>query len=275
MIQPVVVTGLVLLAALWLAAWIMQDQAIFPTGFANQRVPSGPPRPDIERVWVQIDPAAPENRVEAWFLPGIGRSASSPGPAVMFFHGNGTLIDYSLDYADLYTGLGVSVLLPEYRGYGRSGGSPSQRGIAADMVRFREWLDARAEVDPTRIIYHGQSLGGGVAADLAAVRPPAALILQSTFTSVTAIALRFGVPPFVLRHPFRTDQVLPRLRCPMLIVHGREDEIIPVLHGRRLHELAPRSRYAELDGRHNDFPRDWDEFGELIGGFLGEAGLLP
>lgn len=109
----------------------------------------------------------------------------------------------------------------------------------ADAVRFRDWLTAQPEVDG-RIIYHGLSLSGGVAAALATERPPAPLILECTFTSMEAMAHRHLLPGFLCRHPFRTDRVIAQLNCPILIMHGRRDNTIPVTHGHRLHDLAPR-----------------------------------
>lgn len=257
------------------ACWWMQDSMIFPNVEANQGAPAGPSRADIEQVWIPLDGAANGARVEGWFIAGRGRRVGNPGPAVVFFHGNGALIDYSLDIADLYTQLGCSVLLPEYRGYGRSGGAPTQAGITRDMELFRDWLDARPEVDRSRVIYHGQSLGGGVAAALAESRPPAALILQSTFTSITAIARTIGMPGFLVRHPYPTDMTLAHLHIPMLIIHGDQDRIIPPTHGRRLHEIAAGSRYVELNGGHNDLPHDWAAFGELIEQFMKDAAFRP
>ncbi len=79
----------------------------------------------------------------------------------------------------------------------------------------------------------------------------------------------------ICRHPYRTDEVVARLGRPLLILHGRGDDIIPVAHGRRLHELAKGSTYVEMDAAHNDFPRDWNEYGRALGGFLSASGLMP
>jgi pimeloyl-ACP methyl ester carboxylesterase len=80
---------------------------------------------------------------------------------------------------------------------------------------------------------------------------PEALILESPFTSVASFAAGFGAPAFIVRHSFRTDEVLPRLACPVLILHARDDEVVPVAHGRTLAGLAPRAEFVELDGSHN------------------------
>ncbi|WAS96711.1 alpha/beta hydrolase [Nannocystis punicea] len=252
------------------ASCTLQERVIFPREYANQRALASPPA-GVTPLW---SPAADGTRVEAWFVPGRGASAERPGPAVMFFHGNGELIDHQLALAASYAARGVSVLLPEYRGYGRSQGKPSQAAIVGDMLRFHDELAARPEVDRARVVFHGRSLGGGVASALAAVRPPAALILESTFTSLAALARKHGLPEALCRHPFRTDRVLPALQRPVLILHGSEDEMIPVAHGRSLHTSAPGSTYVELPGGHNDFPRDRPAYERALDAFLRASGVL-
>lgn len=251
-------------AVFCIAACSLQDSMVFPRHVANQGTPAGPPRSGIEQHWLDIDGA----RIEAWYIPAPGRTAENPGPAVMFFHGNGALIDYSLNIADIYTSLGVSVLLPEYRGYGRSGGRPSEGGIAADMIRWHDWLAKQPGVNTDQVIYHGQSLGGGVAGALSRSHPPAALILHSTFTSITAIAAHMGVPAFLVRNKFHTDEVLKSYQGPLLIMHGLQDTAIPVAHGRELARIAAtHAIYIEGPGGHNDYPDDL-ELRRIIKDFL-------
>lgn len=244
--------------------WTLQSRLLFPRGAAGPALATLDRR-EGEAIWLKCDDGV---AVEAWFLPGVGRTSRSPGPAVIYLHGNGEIIEQCLGQARLYTQRGISVLLPEYRGYGRSGGSPSETTIGADMVEFYDRLLQRAEVDRSQVILHGRSVGGGVAAHLALQRPPAALVLESTFTSVASFAWRFGLPPALCTNPFHTDRVVPILDRPILILHGADDEQIPPEHGRRLHALAPGSVYAELSGGHNDFPRDQDGYERAIFGFL-------
>lgn len=251
-------------------ACALQERLIFPRDYARGRTQATPR--GVESVWITADDGS---RVEAWLVPGAGVGPGAPGPLALFFHGNGELIDTNLDTAALYTQWGVSVLLAEYRGYGRSQGDPSQAAIVADMARFYDLMAARPEVDPARIIFHGRSLGGGVAAALAAERPPAALILESTFTSLAALARSRGLLESLCRHPFRTDRVLPGLGKPVLILHGADDELIPPAHARQLHAITPGSQFVELPGHHNDFPGDPAAYAAAVRGFLKTSGCLP
>ena len=252
----------------WLAViYVAQDSLIFPGAARPRPTTPGPTEPGIEQLWIT---SADGPRVEAWFKLGKGRSPRSPGPAVIYFHGNSDLIDYRWKSVRRYLDAGISALAVEYRGYGRSEGHPSERALIADAIRFYDGLKARPAVDAERIFFHGLSLGGGVAAGLAVHRPPAALILECTFSSIACMAGQYWAPELLCRHPFRSDEALSRLQAPVIIFQARRDELFPVEHGRRLHECAPDSRYVELDCAHPDFRTDWDS----IYAFLADAGLL-
>ena len=194
---------------------------------------------------------------------------------MVFFHGNAELIDYQNDVVSYYHGLGCSVLLPEYRGYGRSTGVPSQDNIRADAVQFYDMLIQRPDVDHARIFFHGRSIGSAVAIDVATERKPAALIIQSAFTNAASMAHGYLAPGFLLKSPFRNDRSLAGLDVPMLIFHGSHDEIIPVAHGRALHALLPQATYVELNCGHNDFPGpDGEKFHRALEAFLREAKIV-
>ncbi|MEE9212199.1 MAG: alpha/beta hydrolase [Phycisphaeraceae bacterium] len=228
----------------------------------------GPP-PGVEAIWID----SPRGPVEAWFMPGDAVCAESPGPAVIFAHGNAELIDHYADDFQPYRRLGVSVLLVEFRGYGRSAGSPSQRAITEDFVRFHGVLAARPDVDTNRLVYHGRSVGGGAVCALASTRPPAAMILQSAFTSVADIARRLLVPRVLVLDPFDNRKVVSQLDCPTLILHGRQDRIIDFAHAEALHAAAPRSTLIGYDCGHNDEPPQ-DLYWHAIEQFLRDSGVL-
>jgi pimeloyl-ACP methyl ester carboxylesterase len=263
----------VVYAAYCTALYAMQDRFIFPREIAGSGRPVGSLPRGVESVWIEVGTAERPVRVEAWYAGPTAGAAGGKAPAVVFCHGNAELIDSALDHVRGWRERGYAVLLPEYRGYGRSGGAPCQRDLVADAGRFYDLLAARPEVDAARIVIHGRSLGGGVACQLAAARPCAALVLESTFTSVAGFTWSMGAPPILCTSPFRSDRVLPTLGRPVLILHGAQDEIIPVAQGRRLHEITPGSAYAEIAGGHNDFPADWGAYWRALDPFLSEQGL--
>lgn len=256
----------------WCATlYFYQDQLLFPIDAAG--VPLNRPGPRVEVRRLDI---GGNRQVESWFLPAASNNDNRPRPAVMYFHGNAELIDYQDSAPAGYHQVGCSVLLPEYRGYGRSGGEPSEEAILEDAIKFYDQLCARPDVDSSRIVFHGRSLGGGFATQLAMKRPPAALILESTFTSVAEMAYSYGVPAFLAKNPLRTNRVLSYVRCPLLIFHGTQDTIIPIEHGRALHQLVPAATYIEYDCGHNDFPgpRNEADYWKRIYRFLADAKLI-
>lgn len=211
-----------------------------------------------------------DGNVEALFFAAPGACAEKPAPLAVFCHGNAELAAQQAWLVEHYHALGYSVLLPEYRGYGSSAGRPSQTAIVSDAETFLGLALQRSDVDPARLVIHGRSLGGGVAAQLAAAHPAAGLILESTFTSLAAMAGNYYVPEFLARHPFHTDHVLRTSNAPVLIVHGSHDRVIPVEHARRNRALARRAHYVEYACDHHDFPGRgneealWEEIREFL-----------
>ncbi|MEX0745506.1 MAG: alpha/beta hydrolase [Phycisphaeraceae bacterium] len=253
---------------LWaLAVWFVQRAMLFPRHLAN-RPPAIPAPADAEAWWLDT----PAGRVEAWLLPGEGASADAPRPAVIFAHGNGERIDFWPAGLERYRDMGVTVLLPEYRGYGRSAGKPTAAGILDDFVRFRDRLAARDDVDADRIIYHGRSLGGAVLGSLAKDHPPAAMVLESSFSSTIDVARRYFVPGFMVRDRFDAVGTLRDYPGPVLLLHGRHDSIIPPSHAQRMHDAARHSELVWFDTNHNDVMPE-GPYWEAIETFLGRAGL--
>lgn len=213
-----------------------------------------------EQVWLERGGV----RSEAWFLPARGESRG-PAPLLIFTHGNGELIDDWAREFDTPRGWGVAVLLVEYPGYGRSGGAPSETSIANAIVAAYDWASARRDVDPRRIVAYGRSLGGGAACALAREREVAALVLESAFTSVRALAARLYVPGFLILDPFENLSCVASFPRPVLLIHGEQDEIVPVGESRALHAAAPRSELVVFrDCGHNDCPRPWPNLFEFL-----------
>ncbi len=189
-------------------------------------------------------------RLYAWHVVGH-RADGESAKAVLFFHGNAEPIHGRRDLHGLLQRAGWDVLVVAYRGYPGSEGRPSQRGIARDARAL--WVHATGAlgIAPARLVVHGKSLGGGVAAQLAVEARPAALVLESTFTSVADIAARqlpFLPVRALLRHRFDTAALAPRLDLPLLVLHGDADPVIPVAHGRALAARLPDARYVEVAG---------------------------
>jgi hypothetical protein len=259
-------------AAYYALAWTLQRAIVFPRYLPRYAKQAAPP-PGVEILHI----ASPEGPVEGWFFPAPGASATSPRPAVICAHGNAEVIDRWVEEARRYQALGFHVLLPEYRGYGRSAGRPSEAAIAEDFPRFHDGLAARPEVDRERIVYHGRSLGVAAVLALAVARPPRALILQSGFTSVTDMARGYLLPRAMVRDPFDNLAALRATTAPVLILHGERDTIVPPEHARALAAAAgPRARFVTMDCDHNDCPPadELDEFWTGVETFLRSAGAL-
>ncbi len=235
------------------------------------RVPPQPPAiAGMERLWLETG----SDRVEAWFLPGAGHHPERRQPLLVVFHGNGEVIDFLPEQMAGARGLGMGVLLVEYPGFGRSGGAPSEARITATAVAAFDTAARRHDVDPSRIVVFGRSLGGGAACALARRQPVRAVILQSPFTSVRAFSRQFLLPGFLVRDRFDNRAALKQFQGPVLIFHGRHDDIIPFRHGQELARTARSARLVELACAHNDCPPDLTSFWHTVGEWLREQGVL-
>lgn len=249
-----------------LALYFLQDRMLFMAaaagpGFQESRIPSG-----THRIWISLTDGS---RIEAWFYSAATASESSPASTVIYAHGNAELIDQQESIVKNYTSRGINVLLAEYPGYGRSTGSPSQSTITEALEKLHAQLIMLNTVDPKRLIYHGRSLGTGAVAQLAHVHPPIAMVFESPFRSVSSFCWRYGVPPFIAKNPFRTDEVLKSLNVPVVILHGTSDITIPIEHSRALVKINPHAVLVELDATHNDDminsdPRAWTAIDSML-----------
>lgn len=254
-------------AAYALLLFLLQRQIIYPGRYLRV---SGPPPAGV----VPLSVITATGRSEAWLIPPLRRKQGERRPLVIFFHGNGEVIDYLPEQVEGFRELGMGVLLVEYPGFGRAEGTPTEKSITETAVAAYDAVLQREEVDAQRIVFFGRSLGGGAACALAARRPGAALILQSTFSSIREIAGSYLVPGFLVRDVFDNGRVLTAYPNPVLLFHGSRDTTIPPEHSRRLVRLTPRARLHEFDCDHNDFPPDWREFYRIIAGFLKESGVV-
>lgn len=203
----------------------------------------------VEEVWISTDDGL---RLNAWFLP----VPISP-KVLLVLHGNAENIGYGLARLKSFAQLGTNVLALDYRGYGKSEGSPDERGVYRDAEAAYRYLTEIRRFAPRDIVVYGQSLGGAVAIDLASRHECGGLIVESSFTSGREMARRaFRIPLFEYVPQSRFDSLakIRNVRCPILIVHGTRDEVIPFAMGQRLYEAAPEPKtFLAVEGAgHND-----------------------
>lgn len=216
--------------------------------------------------------AIPKGSVEALFLPAA--SPHGQEPVVIFAHGNGEVIDYWVSALRGFQDRGIGVLLVEFPGYGRSTGSPSESSIRAAMAAAYDRIAGDARVDRRRIFGFGQSLGGGAICLLARDRPLRALILQSTFTSLDTLTARYWAPSFLLRDHFDNLAAVTHFAGPVLVIHGREDPVIPWKQGLKLASASPHSTFKLYDCGHVCWDPMHLPFWQDATPFLQAAGIL-
>jgi pimeloyl-ACP methyl ester carboxylesterase len=250
--------------------FIMQRHVLFPRFMIETPSLQTKIISDIERNFIETD----SGKIEVWYMPPVSGSAGNQAPAVIFAHGNGELIDFWPDELRVFTEFGVGVLLVEYPGYGRSEGVPTQRSITNAFVRAYDYLVAKKDVDSSRVIFVGRSIGGGAVCALAEKRPPAAIILMSAFTSVRSFSSKYLVPGLLMRDPFDNLKVIASYEGPVLVIHGKNDEIIPFGHGVALSKAARKATMVAYDCGHNDCPPDPVLFWKDINTFLKKSGIL-
>ena len=187
----------------------------------------------------------------AWFVP-----SEKPRATVLFCHGNAGNISHRLDTLHLLHKMHLNTFIFDYRGYGQSEGKPSEGGTYRDAMAAWHHLIDTEKIPPGQIIIFGRSLGGAVAAWLATHTTPKALILESTFTSVPDMGAKLY--PFLpirllarIRYP--TLERMAEVRCPVLVVHSPDDDIVPFAHGQRLFEAAREPKeLLKIQGTHNE-----------------------
>jgi fermentation-respiration switch protein FrsA (DUF1100 family) len=233
---------------------------------------------DIGLAWddVYIDTADGE-RLHGWYVPAPAGHARG---VLLFFHGNAGNISHRLDSLAIFHQLRLDVLIVDYRGYGRSTGKPTEAGTYRDAQAAWDYLRQVRGVAADRIVVFGRSLGGAVGAWLASQLPPdetpAAVIIESSFSSGADMARRlYPIFParLLTRLKYPVVDYAARLRCPLLVVHSRDDEIIPYAMGRAIFEAAPQPKtFLELSGDHNaGFLISRAEYTAGLEAFLGEV----
>jgi uncharacterized protein len=267
-----VLAAIAILSAIFVLIWTLQRKLIyFPFG----DVPS-PQAIGLSGATEVTFPTTDGLELRGWFV----KQSEAPGPraqeprrgpygadfapwggppwfTVIVFNGNAGNRAFRAPLADALSRRGIAVVLFDYRGFGGNSGLPTEQGLTADSRAVRQYLLGRQYTDPKRLAYFGESLGSAVAADLAAEFPPAALILRSPFTSMTALGqYHYPILPvrWLLRDRFATLDRITRIRCPLLVIAGGRDRIVPATQSRRLYDAAnePKTLLILPDADHND-----------------------
>ena len=213
-------------------------------------------------------------RLNGWWIPGTGSPIT-----LLWFHGNAGNISHRLENIRLRRDrLAVNNFIFDYREYGRSEGEVSEGGTYRDGSAAVQYLRGRKDLDPARIVFLGESLGSAVAVEMAIRHGCAAMVLESPFLSIPEMAkVSFPFLPFgpLFRTRYDTLSKIGRVRAPVLIVHGENDEIVPLQHGRRLFEAAPEPKefYVVKGAHHNDLHFVGGKaYLDELGRFLGRVG---
>ncbi|MQG54746.1 MAG: alpha/beta hydrolase [SAR202 cluster bacterium] len=217
--------------------------------------------------------------LQGWFVPGEPEAASGPDSNVtwLWFHGNGGNIGHRIGELVLaHHRTGANIFIFDYRGYGESEGTASEQGTYLDSSAVIEYLASRPDVDSDRIVYLGHSLGAAVALELALTRPPLAMVLVSPFASVRDMAnLTLPFPPagWLVRSHYDSISRIRQIDVPILVLHGDQDETVPISQGRKLYEAANQpKRFQTLEGAaHNDtYEVAGEQYWGAIESFLAE-----
>ena len=189
--------------------------------------------------------------LSGWYVP-----AERARGVVLFFHGNAGNISHRMLSTQIFNRLRFDTFIFDYRGYGKSEGRPDEVGTYRDAEAAWRYLVKERNIDPSMIVVFGRSLGAAIASHLAVKHTPRALIVESAFISVPELAARFY--PFMpvrwlSRFQYATKDHVQKVACPVLVVHSREDDIVPFDHGRTLFEAArPPKDFLGINGSHND-----------------------
>lgn len=243
------ITYAVIVVAVIAILWTLQRKLIyFPSAFV--------PEPHS----IGLDGAVPVSfptsdglTLSGWF---VTRTAA-PRFVVLAFNGNAGNRAHRAPFADAVAHRGLAALIFDYRGFGGNPGAPSEHGLRLDARAARRYLLTRPDVDAKRLVYFGESLGTAVATELATEYPPAALILRSPFTSMTAVGqhhytwLPVGL---LLRDRFATLERIAVIRAPLLVIAGERDSIVPASQSREVFDAAnePKSLLIIPEADHND-----------------------
>ena len=233
--RSALIIAVLLYAAFALYAWMFSDDLLFPA----------PPASYTDTAEIIKLRTADGARISAVYLENPQATHT-----ILYSHGNGEDIGLVRFLLEDYRRFGFAVFAYDYHGYGTSEGKPSEAGVYADIDAAYDYLVLERKIAPESIIALGRSLGGGAAADLAARKPLGGLIMESAFVSAFRVLTQVPLLPF---DKFRNLAKMSRARCPVLVIHGTEDEVIAYWHGEKLFAAAPEpKRFLPVAGAHHN-----------------------
>ena len=209
--------------------------------------------------------------IAGWYVPAATNRERAP--VLLDCHGNAGNIGDRVWSVQTFHNLGLNVLIFDYRGFGESTGKPTEQGTYLDAMAAWDYLTRQKGFPTNQVIVFGRSLGGSVASWLAEQVNPGALAIESVFTSAPDMARKmFPYLPVRLLCRFRYDTLsrVKKVRCPILIAHSRDDEMIPFENGRRLFAAANEPKvFVEMSGDHNSGGLDVDPaYQKILGEFI-------
>jgi len=233
-----------------LVLYLLQGKMVFLSNLPGRALTASPGDIGLEYEDVYLT-TLDDERLHGWYVP-----ATISRGVIVFFHGNAGNISHRLDSIGIFHQLGLDTLIIDYRGYGQSTGKTTEQGTYLDAQAAWSYLVDERGIAADQIIIFGRSLGGAVGAWLGAQHTPAAVIIESSFSSGVDMARRL--------YPFLPVRLITRLRypvaeyashldCPVLVVHSRDDEIIPFDMGQSIYAaVKQRKSFLELRGDHNN-----------------------
>jgi len=243
--------AIVLYSGFSLMLYLLQDRLVFLPNMPGRELDATPQVIGLEYEDSWIDTADGE-RLHGWYIP-----ADDARGTVLFFHGNAGNISHRMESILIFNRLRLNVLIVDYRGYGQSSGKPGEEGTYRDAEAAWDYLVEQRRLPPERIVIFGRSLGGGVGAWLASQAgvEPAGVIIESSFSSGVDMGRRlYPMLPvrLITRINYPVREYISGVRAPVLVVHSRDDEIIPFDMGQTIYQAAtePKS-FFEMGGDHN------------------------
>ncbi len=226
-------------------------------GFFQTRLiyfPSGPIEQTPSDVGLAFDDVTltTQDRVNisAWFVPRDGAAAT-----ILFFHGNAGNNGDRLPELKVLNSLGYNAMIVDYRGFGKSEGSPTEHGTYLDALAAWDYLTQTRGIPSASIVIMGESIGGAVAIELARRQRPGALVVQSSFTRLADVAaLHYPLLPvrLLMRHRYDSIDKVGAIPCPKLFLHAADDTLVPVANGRAVYDAAaPPKEFVVTPGDHN------------------------